>query len=117
MRLGGERIAKVFIDSRYALADGSIEIPGGGLLLDPSDRCWLCEFSTVASWDTIDATNNAVYVIEQLPGGDNNHRAILLSEGPHDLDSLADATQTALNGIGKAAGSGTHSVSRVSTGS
>ena len=35
---GGERISKVFLDSRYCLADGSIEIPGGGLLLDPTDR-------------------------------------------------------------------------------
>ena len=108
MRLGGERIAKVFIDSRYALADGSVEIPGGGLLLDPSDRRWLGEVSTVASWDTIDATNNALCVIEQLAGGVNNHRAILLSKGLHDLDSLADAMQTALNGVGKSAGVGTY---------
>ncbi len=61
-----------FIDSRYCLADGSIEIPGGGVLLDPQDRCWLAEFSTVASWDTIDATNNILYVQESA----NNLRAI-----------------------------------------
>ena len=64
---GGERITKVFIDSRHALAEGRIEIPGGGLSLDPSDRSWLGELSTVPSWDTIDATNDAFYVIEQLP--------------------------------------------------
>ena len=104
---GGERVSKIFIDSRYCLADGSIEIPGGGLLLDPSDRCWLAEFSTVASWDAIDSTHNILYVHE--PGA---LRAIALSQGPHDLDSLASDMQARLNGPGKTI-AGLYSVSRV----
>ncbi len=71
----------------------------------------------MASWDTIDATNSAFYVIEQLLGGASDPRGILLSKGPHDLDSLSDARQTAVSGIGKAAGLGTYSVTRVSRGS
>ena len=66
MRLGGDRVTKIFLDSRYALADGSIEIPGG-LLLEPTNKCCLGEFSCVSSWDTIDSTNNRLYVEEKLP--------------------------------------------------
>ena len=116
MRLGGERITKVFLDSRYALPDGSLQIPGGGVLLDPDNRCWLGEFSTVASWGTIDATNNILYVQEQTTGAPNN-RAIALPTGPHDMDSLATAMQTGLSGDGKAPAFGTYTVTRVTTGS
>ena len=38
MSRGGERVTKVFLDSRVALSDGSIQIPGGGIRLDPSNR-------------------------------------------------------------------------------
>ena len=41
MSRGGDRVTKVFLDSRMALPDGSIQIPGGGVLLDPSNRRWL----------------------------------------------------------------------------
>ena len=105
---GTERVSKVFIDSRYCLSDGSIEIPGGGLLLDPTDRCWLAEFSSVSSWDTIDATNRVLYVQEPS----NNLRAITLSQGPHDLDSLAADMEARLNGPGRTV-TGLYSVSRV----
>ena len=108
---GGERISKVFLDSRYCLPDGSIEIPGGGLLLDPSDRCWLAEFSTVASWDTIDESNDTLFVIE----AGNVLRRIPLGHGAHDLDSLASDMQARLNGAGKTL-SGSYSVQRVSSG-
>ena len=113
---GGERITKVFLDSRYALSDGSIQIPGGGVQFDPSNKCWLGEFSTVASWDTIDAANNILYVQELSTGAPNN-RAIALTTGPRDMESLTVELQAALNGAGKATGFGNYVVTRSSTGS
>ena len=47
-RRGGDRVTKLYLDSRMSLDDGSIQIPGGGIQLDPSNRVWLAEFSTVA---------------------------------------------------------------------
>jgi hypothetical protein len=108
---GIDRVSKVFLDSRYALPDGSIEIPGGGLLLQPTNRCWLAEFSTVASWGTIDSTNNILYVVE--PG--SQLRAVSLSFGVHDLDSLATEIQTKLN-EGRTV-LGLYTVQRVASGS
>ena len=75
MSRGGERVTKVFLDSRASLPDGSIQIPGGGILLDPSNRCWLGEFSTVASWNTIDESNGNLYILEQL-GNDSLPRLV-----------------------------------------
>ena len=46
-------ISKVFLDSRYALADGTFLIPGETILLEPNSRMWLGEFTCVASWDTL----------------------------------------------------------------
>ena len=105
---GTERVSKIFIDSRYCLADGSIEIPAGGLLLDPTDRCWLAAFSTVSSWDTIDSTNRILYLQEHAA----NLREIALSPGPMDLDSLVADMEARLNGPGRTV-PGLYSVSRV----
>ena len=63
-RRGGDRVTKLYLDSRMSLDDGSIQIPGGGIQLDPSNRVWLAEFSTVASWDTIDNSNNSFFMVE-----------------------------------------------------
>ena len=115
MSRGGERITKVFLDSRMVLPDGSLQIPGGGVLLDPSNRCWLGEFSTVASWDTVDYSNGNLYILERL-GLVSTPRLVEPKWGPYDLDTLASALQTALNGPGKLAHLGTYSVTRVSTG-
>ena len=57
-------ISKVFLDSRYALADGTFLIPGESILLEPNSRVWLGEFTCVASWDTLDDTNNTFSVVE-----------------------------------------------------
>ena len=58
---------KVYVGSRYAVSrsDETIEyqIPGG-LNLKPSTRVWLSEFTCVAAWDTIDSSNNRLYVKE-----------------------------------------------------
>ena len=58
-------ISKVFLDSRYALADGeTFLIPGETILPEPNSRVWLGEFTCVASWDTLDETNNTFSVVE-----------------------------------------------------
>ena len=81
MSRGGERVTKVFLDSRMSLPDGSIQIPRGGVLLDQSNRCWLGEFSTVASWNTIDESNGNMYILEQL-GNDSLPRLVEPHWGP-----------------------------------
>jgi hypothetical protein len=113
-----KQATRIYLDSRYALPDGSFEIPGGGIECDPTDRVWLSEFSTVASWHTIDDTNRFMYVIEQTTPGVAawNKRVIGLSTGPHDMDSLATDITTLLNGSGKHAAMGTYSCARVSGG-
>ena len=58
---------------------GVLKYPAGGVL-DPSDRVWLDEFSSAASWDTTDSTNNLLYVQEQTTGAPNN-RIIALPGG------------------------------------
>ncbi len=50
----------IYLDSRHALPDGTMEIPGGGIECDPNDKVWLSELSTVASWHTVDDTNQYV---------------------------------------------------------
>ncbi len=108
-------MSKDFLGCRHALSDGSLQIPSGRLLLDPSDKHCLGEFTTVASWDTIDATNDILYVTEQTSGA-NSNRAIALTTGPHDLESLAAATQKALNGSTKEVPMETYVVAHPSTG-
>ena len=113
---GLERVSKVFIDSRYCLPDGSIEIPNGGVQLEPSNRCWLAEFSCVASWHTIDATNNILYLQEKPATGSSVLRTIALAHGVYDLDTLAAEIETKLNVAG-ATGLGYLYVTRASTAS
>ncbi len=97
-----KQATRIYLDSRFALPDGSIEIPGGGIECDPADKVWLSEFSTSASWHTIDESNQILYVIETvIPGYLWNRRAIPLTPGPHDMDSLATEVTAALNGPSK----------------
>ena len=104
-------VSKVFLDSRYALSDGkTFLIPGEALLLEPDSRCWLGAFTCVASWDTLDSTNNTFVVNEQ-----GSERTIVLPTGPHDLESLRQAIEDGLN-LAPAAGMGTYTAARVSTG-
>ncbi len=61
---------KIYVDSRHSLPNANggtssvqIEIPGG-IELKPKTKVWLSEFTCPASWDTIDASNNALDVRE-----------------------------------------------------
>mgnify|MGYP007022708962 CR=1 FL=1 len=104
-------ISKVFLDSCYALDDGeTFIIRGEAILLEPNSRVWLGEFTCVASWDTLDESNNSFTVVE---GGLS--RSVTLPTGPHDIESLRAAIEEGLN-ADAAEGMGTYTVTRVSTG-
>jgi len=88
------RTTKVFVDSRYAIGAGGssilYEIPGG-VELGPNARCFVSEFTCVCAWATIDETNR--HQVVQTTSG---LYAIGIPVGSYDLDSFADALQTAL---------------------
>ena len=104
-------ISKVFLDSRYAQPDSvTFLIPGESILVEPSSRVWLGEFTAVASWDTLDESNNSFAVVEA-----RQYRTVLLPTRPRDLESLRAAIEEGLNDAPRE-GMGTYTVSRVSTG-
>ncbi len=98
----------MYIDSRYAVHSSgpSIEyqIPGG-LDLRPSTRIWLSEFTCVAAWDTIDASNDRLYVIEGAVT-----RVIHIPHGVYELESLRTALIDGLNNESKTAGMGMYGI-------
>ena len=112
-----KQATRIYLDSRYALPDGTIEIPGG-IECDPNDKVWLSEFSTVASWHTVDDTSQFMCVIEQTVPGEAawSRRLVPLTPGPHDVDSLAADITAGLNEAGKHAAMGTYNCARVSGG-
>jgi hypothetical protein len=106
---------KVYVDSRYAVSksDSTVEyqIPGG-LNLKPSTRVWLSEFTCVAAWDTIDDSNNRLYVKEGTVD-----RELHILKGVYDLETLRIALENALNSSSKSAGMGTYTVDLRASGS
>ena len=89
------RTTKVFIDSRSAVMGTSgssilFEIPGG-VELGPNARCFVSEFTGVCAWPTLAETNRYQTVVV----GGAVH-VLSLPAGTYDLDSFADALQTAL---------------------
>ncbi len=63
-------VTKVNVDSRHSLRNtkggtsaSQVEI-SGSIELRPRTKVWLSEFTCPASWDTIDASNNVLYVRE-----------------------------------------------------
>ena len=64
----------------------------------------------MASWLSIDATNDTMYLIEN--GVTTVARAVKLPHAAYDADSLATQLQTALNGAGKVT-PGQYTVNRV----
>ena len=104
---------KVYVDSRYAITDtgSSIEyqIPGG-VELKPTTRCWLSEFTCVASWHTIDNSNSNLFILEGAV-----RRGLEMPHGVYDLESFRSVMQEVLNGEGRTVG--TYSVELLSAGS
>jgi hypothetical protein len=89
------RTTKVFVDSRYAVMGTSgssilFEIPGG-VELGPNARCFVSEFTGVCAWPTLDETNRYQTVVI----GGAVH-VLSLPAGSYDIDSFAEALQTAL---------------------
>ncbi len=65
------------------------------------------EFSAISAWETIDNTNNILYVSEFVAPSAITHRALPFPAGVYNVDTLKTAMQTALHGTGKTAGFGT----------
>ncbi|HSG20859.1 MAG TPA: hypothetical protein VLA31_08830 [Burkholderiaceae bacterium] len=82
------------MDSRYAMGSGGssilYEIPGG-VELGPNARCFVSEFTCVCAWATIDETNR-----HQVVHTSTGLYALAIPVGSYDLDSFANALQTAL---------------------
>ena len=104
---------RIYIDSRFALADGSVDIPGG-IDTEPNSRAWVSEFSCTATWWTIEPdVNDTLYVMEKVSPILTNFRALTLQPGPHDMESLTTEIAAKLNGPGKDGAMGTYSCTRV----
>ncbi len=80
--------------------------------MKPETKVWLSEFTCVAAWHTLDASNSTLFLLE----GDL-HRALAIPQGVYDLESFRAALQTALNSSSKSASMGTYTVSLVAAGS
>ena len=82
IRRGTDRITKLYSDSRMTLLDGSIQIPCD-IQLDPSRSVSLAESFMVASWDTIDDSNNPFLMAEKV-GSTEVQRIATIAGGPYD---------------------------------
>ena len=105
---------KIYLDSRFSNEDGSIDLLNNGITCHPQNRCWLTEFSSVASWWTVDSSNDVLFVREKIAPGSWHNRQVAISNGPYDMDSLATEIAARLNGPGKHVGMGTYTCTRVS---
>jgi hypothetical protein len=106
---------KLYVDSRYAVSSSGssieYEIPGG-IDLKPSTKVWLSEFTCVASWRTVDASNDTLFLQE-----DAVHRALQVPRGVYDLQSFIQALASVLNNESKSATMGTYAVTLEGSGS
>ena len=96
-------VRKIIVDSGAFLNNapaesGTFELPEI-IELYGNEALYLQSFHCVASWLSIDATNDTMYLIEN--GVTTVARAVKLPHAAYDADSLATQLQTALNGAGK----------------
>ena len=103
------RITKVFLDSRYSRDGSTFDLHDAGIVINPDSRMWLSEFTSPASWDTIDSTNDSLVIVD---GDPLVERVVTIPRGSHDLESLRESLETALNSTSF----GTYTVNLVSTG-
>jgi hypothetical protein len=109
-------VRKLFIDSRFAVSGDSssfqYELPE--VLELPHDTvAFVTEFTGVASWDTVNANNNSIYVVENT-GALYSARVATIAQGAYDSETLRVAVETALNGASKTV-AGTYTVVRSSS--
>ena len=107
-------VRKIIVDSRAFLNNapaqsGTFQLPQI-IELYGSQALYLQSFHCVASWLSIDATNDPMYMIEN--GVTTVARAVKLPHAAYDADSLATQLQSALNGTDKTV-QGTYTVTRV----
>ena len=108
---------KVYIDSRFLKSGtpSSFEFELPEILDLPRDTvAYITEFTAVCGWDTVNASNNRVYIVEQFSGV-NVGRIVELTQQPYDSESLRAELETKLNSAGKLAGMGTYSVTRTTS--
>ena len=107
-------VRKIIVDSRAFLNNapaqsGTFELPEI-VELYGNEALYLQSFHCVASWLSVDSTNDTMYLIEN--GTTTVARTVKLPHAAYDADSLATQLQAALNGAGKIT-PGQYSVNRV----
>ncbi len=108
-------VRKLFIDSRFAVVGDSsnfqYELPE--VIELPDDAvCFVSEFTTVCSWDTVSPNNQRLYIDENT-GPVYSARVATIAPGAYDSETLRLAVEVALN-AGKTV-AGTYSVARSSS--
>jgi hypothetical protein len=109
-------VRKLFVDSRFLVSgdSSSFEYELPEVVELPNDAvCFVTEFTTIASWDTVSPNNNRLYVVENT-GSLYSARVATIATGAYDSETLRAAVEMALNGPGKTIG-GTYSVNRSSS--
>ena len=109
-------VRKLFVDSRFAVSgdSSSFEYELPEVVELPHDAvCFVTEFTTVASWDTVSLNNNRLYVVENT-GALYSARVATIAPGAYDSETLRTAVELALNGAGKTI-TGTYTVARSSS--
>jgi hypothetical protein len=107
-------VRKIIVDSRAFLNNapaslGIFELPED-IQLYGNEALYLQSFHCVASWLSVDSTNDTMYLVEF--GTTTVNRTIMIPDAAYDADSLATQLQNELNGSGKTV-SGTYTVTRV----
>ena len=109
---------KIIVDSRYFssgnASNGTFEIPED-IEIAGHEALYLQSFHMIASWLSIDYSNDQFRIIEEKTNGQVFARTLTISHAPYDADSLTVQLQNQLNGSDKKV-LGTYSVARVSSG-
>jgi len=108
---------KIIVDSRYFssgnASSGTFEIPED-IEIAGHEALYLQSFHMIASWLSIDYSNDQFRIVEEQANGTTTARTLTISHAPYDADSLALQLQNQLNAAGKTV-LGTYSVTRVSS--
>ena len=108
---------KIIVDSRYFssgdASSGTFEIPED-IEIAGHEALDLQSFHMIASWLSIDYSNDQLRVVEHQANGTTTPRTLTISHAPYDADSLALQLQSQLNAADKTV-LGTYAVTRVSS--
>ena len=97
-------IRKIYVDSRF-LTNGTTssfeyELPEI-VNLPMHSAAYITEFCCVNGWDTINDSNNQLYVVERNSSGVTRARVETLNSGSYDSESLRLEVESKLNGPSK----------------